>query len=180
MNFIKGMTWGWVGIRGQWATEEAKHSMKEMKERLAVNWTAIAFQGLQETAHSTEINYKSGTVVTDDEVYWAINEAKKLGLSVCLKPVVNCSDGTWRAHINFFDLDVPCEPKWSEWFESYTKFILHYAKIAEETGCEMFCVAVKWCKPIAVSRNGENLFEKYVKCIQVSLLIIVTSIKKAR
>ncbi|MFA9458183.1 1,4-beta-xylanase [Halalkalibacter sp. AB-rgal2] len=164
MNFIKGMTWGWVGIRGQWATEEAKHSMKEMKERLAVNWTAIAFQGLQETAHSTEINYKDGTVVTDDEVYWAINEAKDLGLSVCLKPVVNCSDGTWRAHINFFDLDVPCEPKWSEWFESYTNFILHYAKIAEETDCEMFCVG---CEMVQTDRREQEWRELIRKVREV-------------
>ncbi|MNN23996.1 hypothetical protein D3C81_1374100 [compost metagenome] len=54
-------------------------------------------------------------------------------MKVCLKPIVNCADGTWRAHINFFDKDVPCEPKWSEWFRSYTAFILHYAVIAQES-----------------------------------------------
>ena len=69
-----------------------------------------------------------------------IHYAKSLDLNVILKPMVNVSDGTWRAHINFFDMDVPCEPKWSDWFKSYNDFILHYADIAEETGCEMFVI----------------------------------------
>ncbi|WP_026674526.1 glycoside hydrolase family 113 [Alkalihalobacterium bogoriense] len=149
MEYIKGMTWGWVGTRGEWKTEEAQQSMIAMSE-MAVNWTAIAFQGLQETAFSTEIDFKNDPVVTDDEVYWAIKQAKQLDLNVCLKPVVNCKDGTWRAHINFFDLDVPCEPKWSEWFASYEAFILHYAKIAEETSCEMFCIG---CEMVQTDRR---------------------------
>lgn len=66
-----------------------------------------------------------------------IDYAQGLGLRVALKPTANCKNGTWRAHINFFDEDVPCEPKWSNWFDSYMDFQCHYAKIAEETGCEM-------------------------------------------
>ncbi|KGA97799.1 endo-beta-1,4-mannanase [Alkalihalobacillus alcalophilus ATCC 27647 = CGMCC 1.3604] len=163
MEYIKGMTWGWVGTRGQWNTEEAKQSMTAMKD-IAVNWTAIAFQGLQETAFSTEIDFKNDPVVTDDEVYWAIKEAKELGLNVCLKPVVNCKDGTWRAHINFFDLDVPCEPKWSDWFKSYEAFILHYAKIAEETSCEMFCIG---CEMVQTDRREKEWRELIRKVREV-------------
>ena len=32
-----------------------------------------------------------------------ILDAQELGLLVALKPTVNCKNGTWRAHINFFD-----------------------------------------------------------------------------
>ncbi|MCZ0703089.1 hypothetical protein J2T56_001343 [Natronobacillus azotifigens] len=140
MEFVKGMTWGWIGTRGQWKTTEAEHSMEEMVDRLGVNWTAVAFQAQQKTAHSTEINYKDSPVVTTEEIYWAIDKAKSLGLKICLKPVVNCTNGTWRAHINFFDQDVPGEPSWTEWFNSYEEYILYYARMAEETKCEMFCI----------------------------------------
>ena len=51
--------------------------------------------------------------------------------------IILCKNGTWRAHINFFDEDVPCEPKWSNWFASYMEFQRHYAKISQEMGCEM-------------------------------------------
>ncbi|MBT2288671.1 1,4-beta-xylanase [Paenibacillus albidus] len=129
-----------MGRRGTWQNEDASRSMELMAATTGANWTAIAFSALQEAPQSTEIPYWEEPTVSDGEVRWAIDKAKSLNLKVCLKPIVNCADGTWRAHINFFDKDVPCEPKWSEWFRSYTRFILHYATIAEETDCEMFCV----------------------------------------
>lgn len=149
-EYVAGMTWGFMGIRGSWANDEASASMETMARNTGVNWTAIAFSALQDTAFSTEIPYWNEPTVTDDEVKWAIQKAKFLGLKVCLKPIVNCADGTWRAHINFFDKDVPCEPKWSDWFASYRDYILHFAQIAEETGCEMFCIG---CEMVQTDRR---------------------------
>lgn len=60
------------------------------------------------------------------------------GIRVGLKPTVNCKDGTWRAYISFFEHDVPCEPKWENWFASYVEFQTHYARIAEEEQCDIF------------------------------------------
>ncbi|MEO3944331.1 1,4-beta-xylanase [Gorillibacterium sp. CAU 1737] len=139
-GYKAGMTWGWTGTRGTWATEEAMHSMEIMADKLALNWVTIAFAALQDHPQSTQIDFENAPTVTDDEVKNAIRKAKELGLQVCLKPVVNVRNGTWRAHIRFFDRDVPCEPKWSDWFQSYTRFIVHHARIAEETGCELFCI----------------------------------------
>jgi len=150
LDYIGGMTWGWTGVRGTWSGERAAKSMELMAERLAVNWTAITFAALQDHPQATVIKFREEPTVTDDEIRSSIRKAKELGLNVCLKPVVNCSDGTWRAHINFFDLDVPCEPKWSDWFASYSEFMLHYARIAEETGCEMLCIG---CEMVQTDRR---------------------------
>ncbi|MEK3686727.1 glycoside hydrolase family 113 [Paenibacillus sp. FSL R10-2736] len=150
-EYIGGVTWGFMGRRGTWANDAAESSMELMKRATGANWTAIAFSALQATPQSTEIPYWSEPTVSDEEVRWAIRQAKSLELKVCLKPIVNCADGTWRAHINFFDKDVPCEPKWSEWFRSYTAFILHYAVLAEESGCEMFCVG---CELVQTDRRA--------------------------
>lgn len=136
---VCGMTWGWTGIRGTWATPEAAESMKLMSQH-SVNWTAIAYATEQATAFSTGIPFDQEPTVTDDEIVWAIREAHSLGMKVCLKPVVNVADGTWRAHIGFFDWDVPNEPSWTQWFASYTDFLLHAARIAEAEGCEMLCI----------------------------------------
>lgn len=76
--------------------------------------------------------------MTDTELCSLIQYAKNAGLRVILKPTVNCLNGAWRAFINFFDEDVPCEPKWSDWFRAHTEFQLHYAQIAEDTQCDMF------------------------------------------
>ena len=104
--------------------------MRAMVDGTAANWVALAFAGWQSTAQSTQICWQQPPTVTDREVRAEIARAHSLGLKVCLKPVVNCADGTWRAHINFFDVDVPPEPKWSDWWKSYTAFITHYAAIA--------------------------------------------------
>ncbi|RUS48524.1 1,4-beta-xylanase [Cohnella sp. AR92] len=136
---VCGMTWGWTGVRGTWTGEAADHSMEEMA-KLGVNWVAIALAAEQEHPQSTTIPFREEPTVTDEEVRSAIRKAKSLGLKVCLKPVVNCANGTWRAHIGFFDNEIPGEPSWREWFASYGEFIKHYAVIAQEEGCEMYCV----------------------------------------
>ncbi len=133
------MTWGWTGVRGTWATDAAAGSMREMAGH-GVTWATLSYAALQKTAFSTEIPFEAEPTVTDDEIVWAIREAHSLGLKVCLKPVVNVADGTWRAHIGFFDWDVPGEPSWTEWFASYTAFIVHAARLAEAEGCEMLCI----------------------------------------
>lgn len=139
-GWIAGMTWGWGGRRGEWTGPEAERSMSLMVERLGVTWTAITFFTLQDTPQSTQVRFRDEPTVSDDEVRAAIRGAHERGLKVVLKPVVNCADGTWRAHISFFDHDVPCEPTWGEWFASYTEFLVHHARIAEEEGAEMLCI----------------------------------------
>ncbi len=91
-----------------------------------------------------------------------IEYAQSKGLRTVLKPTVNCRNGTWRAHISFFDEDVPCEPKWSNWFASYTDFQLHYAAIAEKTGCEMF---IAGCEMVQ-SEHREQEWRKLISDIR--------------
>ncbi|BCN30091.1 glycoside hydrolase family 113 [Anaeromicropila herbilytica] len=138
MEFIKGYTFAPFSKKGSYQGEEAYASLELLKNRTGINFIILVPNGLQDTPQSEEICYTSNATVSDEELIDMIKYAKKIGLRVALKPTVNCKNGTWRAHINFFDEEVPCEPKWSKWFVSYTDFQLHYAKIAEETGCEMF------------------------------------------
>jgi hypothetical protein len=152
-TYVAGMTWGWVGVRGTWNTPAAAESLQVMATTTGANWVAITLAALQDTAQSTEIHWRDAPTVTDEEVLAEIRNAQSLGLKVCLKPVVNCADGTWRAHINFFDIDVPPEPKWTDWWASYTGFITHYAKIAQETGCEMLCIG---CEMVQTDRREQE------------------------
>jgi hypothetical protein len=149
---VGGMTWGWTGVRGSWGGGDAEFSLDELV-KLEPNWIGVTFAALQATAVSTEIRFEDAPTVTDDEVRWAIRAAHSRGVKVCLKPVVNCADGTWRAFIGFFDWDVPGEPQWNQWFASYERFILHYAAIAEEEGCELFCIGCEMVR--ADSRDAE-------------------------
>lgn len=131
----KGYTWGFYSGEGKFMTPEAEASM----ERLASNgldWICIPVNCFQDTFYSTTIYSMFGRTQTDEEVIFAIKKAKSLGLKVCLKPMVDCLDRSWRARIHFPEQTVGY---WDTWFKSYNAFMLHYAKLAEKYGCEMLC-----------------------------------------
>lgn len=162
LNFIKGFTFAPFAKKGSYTKKEAYKSLDNLKERVGVNFVIFVPNGLQDTPQSEEICYTSNSTVSDKELEEIIAYAKKIGLRVALKPTANCKNGTWRAHINFFDEDVHCEPKWSKWFESYTNFQLHYASIAERTGCEMF---IAGCEMV-MSEHREKEWRKLISDIR--------------
>lgn len=138
MEYIKGITFGSFAGRGSFEQKAAYQSMDLLVERTGANFIMLVPNGVQETPQSETIDYSSQATMSDEELTRMINYIHEKGLRVGLKPTVNCKNGTWRAHINFFDKDVPCEPKWSSWFDAYTDFQMHFARLAKSTGCEMF------------------------------------------
>ncbi len=134
--FCKGYTWGAFSRSGLYQTKQAQESMTRLAEN-GLDWICIPVNAYQESYMSTMVHPVYGRTQTDDDVIFAINYAKKLGLKVCLKPMVDTMDGVWRARISF-----PEESRvdyCDRWFGSYLQFMLHYAAIAEKTGCEMLC-----------------------------------------
>lgn len=173
MDYIKGFTWGWCSAKGEWLKTTAEESMRLMVKGTGSNTIVIALAALQDKAQPTSIDYKGSHIVSDEELIWAIKNAQKLGLKVILKPTVNVKDGTWRAHINFFDNDILGEPQWNQWFESYTKYMLHYANIARETNCFMLVNgfglwdwdATLYEKAKAKSNDGYGVYGKPAEAI---------------
>lgn len=134
--FCKGYTWGFFSRDGEWLTEAAEESMRRLASN-GLDWICLPVNAWQETFYSTRIFSLYGRTQTDAEVEHAIKLAKSLGLKVCLKPMVNCLDRSWRARINF-----PTEEGanyWDPWFQSYTTFMVYYARMAERLGVEMLC-----------------------------------------
>ena len=140
METINGITFGFMSQRGDWQDPMSRESLRMMKEELAASHVILPITVTQAHPQSTKIDWQSDNVLIDAEVKGMIAYAQGIGLKVILRPMVNVADGTWRAHINFFDYDVPCEPTWSQWFDSYREYLNHYAKLAEETGCVMLVI----------------------------------------
>lgn len=153
MELIKGVTFGYMSKRGEWQTDKARKSLQLLKTRCAINTVILPVVVEQDTILSTDINWQAKDVLSDQEVENMIDYAISLDLRVILKPMVNVSDGMWRAHINFFDHDAVCEPKWSDWFKSYEAFILHYAKIAQAKACEMLVIG---CELVNANRREKE------------------------
>ncbi len=134
--FCKGYTWGFFSKEGELMTKEAEDSMRRLASN-GLDWICIPVNGWQETFYSTTIFSLYGRTQTDEELKHVIKLAKSLNLKVCLKPMVNCLDHAWRARIDF-PPEEGCD-YWEKWFASYNRFMCYYAKLAEETGCEMLC-----------------------------------------
>ncbi len=142
---IKGFTYGYDGKRGDYRTEGAIKSQKLLFET-GVNWVCLAFSCCQETAHSTKIDFDFARSCSDRDIMAAVEHAHANNVKVCLKPMVNCKDGVWRAYINFADSDFAGKDiYWDKWFQSYGDYMKYYAQLAEETGCEMLCIGCEMC-----------------------------------
>jgi len=143
------------------ADTETMESLQTLVNSTACDTIILAFEALQDTPQSEKINYVGDFIPTDEELKQVIRYAREdLGLRVILKPMLNCKNGVWRAHINFFDLEVPCEPKWNKWFESYTEYLLHFAKIAEDTNCEMLIIGCELVQTERKEAYWRTLVEK--------------------
>jgi len=135
--FHKGMsyvTWSSSGF----ASPASDLSIRSMSE-IGVKCVAIIPTWYQEKYNSTEIAAGDRTP-SDQSIRHAIRKAHGEGMFVMLKPHIDLSaDGeNSRSDIGFSSDD-----KWSQWFDSYTKFIAHYAKIARDEDVEFFCIGTE-------------------------------------
>lgn len=142
---FKGFTYGFAAKRGMFRSKEGIKS-QELLYQTGINWLCLAVVLEQETAHSTKIEFDFGANSSDRDIIAAVERAHKNNIKVCLKPMVNCKDGVWRAYINFADSDFDGNDiYWDKWFKSYSDFMIYYAELAEETGCEMLCIGCEMC-----------------------------------
>lgn len=150
MDMIKGITFAPFAAKGTLHTPQAKASLLALAQRTSASHIILVPAGIQQTPYAEAIDFTGSGSPGDDELLGIIGYAQSLGLKVILKPTVNCTNGVWRAHINFFDNDVPGEPQWKNWFAAYRQFQLHYARIAQTTGCAPCLLpSAKW-----LWRNG--------------------------
>lgn len=158
--FCKGFTWGFMARTGEFQTKEAEQSM----ERLAADgcdWICIPVNCWQEHYYSRHIFSLFGRTQSDADIRTAVEKAHSLGMKVCFKPMIDCLDSAWRAHIDFPE-QIP--EAWDEWFSSFDDFILYYSDMAEALSCEMLCFA---CEMNGMYRQGGHCRETVKKIREV-------------
>jgi hypothetical protein len=74
-----------------------------------------------------------GDTPTDEALRHVIAACRKIGMRVMLKPHIDPRTDEPRINI------MPSE----EWFDSFEELTLRYARLAEETGAEIFCVGTE-------------------------------------
>ena len=135
----KGMCYA-TWQQDKFASEHSDASLERL-QALGTDHLSLIVTRYQETYNSTKIKSTERTP-SDKSLSHAMKTARKLGLTVMLKPHIDLMDkhdGTyWRADIGFTS-----EKDWQKWFKEYRKFILHYAKLAERGKATIFCVGTE-------------------------------------
>lgn len=162
-NFV---TWHWgmdVNL------EEAKKEIDYQISKCKVNAITFSFAAQQEHCYSTEIDWKGNHMPTDEALSNLIEYSKEKGLKTIVKPMLNVMDGYWRAYIRFFDEDVPCEPKWKDWFNSYNDYLIHYAQFCETNNVDMLIIG---CELVGTDHRQQEwrTLVKYIRDVYNGLL----------
>ena len=171
---VNGFTYGYGARKGNLRTEKAMVSQDKLMDT-GINWVCIAQSVNQERYNSTEIFFDYHHTATDKDIIFAIRRFHEKGIKVCLKPIVNCNDGMWRAEIDFPDMNMyGKDVYWDSWFASYSSYILHYAEIAEDEGCEMLCIGCELLGTERKERHWRTLIQE-VRKVYHGLLVYNTN-----
>ena len=103
--------------------------------RTGANTLSLVVSGHQENGSSTSIFVDLRKTPSDDRIKALIAYAHKQNLRVVLMPIVlleNPREGEWRGKID--------PTSWDEWWEDYTAFVIHYAKLAQKSGTEVLVI----------------------------------------
>lgn len=110
-----------------------------------IDWLTFVSWGYQDDFDSPILTHHNGDSImireSDSSYVEHINLMRSEGFKVLVKPHVwvrQPSEGTWRSEIYPTD-----DENWEVWKENYTDYILRYARIAEETHAEMFCIGAE-------------------------------------
>lgn len=137
-EFQKGMCYVTYSP-ARFVSTASDNSLKEMT-KTGAKWVAIATTWYQDRRNTTDI-YPTEKTPNDLSMIHAIQTAHSLGMKVMIKPhldISDTSDGSWRGEICCVN-----DADWKVWFESYQKFIVHYAKMAQENNVELFCIGTE-------------------------------------
>lgn len=116
---------------------------------LGVEWIVQTPFGWQEAHDKPEFR-----IVTADHVHWGETDvglvgttrlARTKGIRTVLKPHIwlrrsrdGSTEGAWRGEIAMTN-----EEDWERWFELYSEFITHYARLAEANDIELLCIGTE-------------------------------------
>ncbi|HLF28483.1 MAG TPA: hypothetical protein VJG32_19285 [Anaerolineae bacterium] len=125
---------------GEYSFAESDQAL-ERYAALGGGWISLIVTGYQDNIDATSI-VKSAATPTDADLIHVIDQARRLGLKVMLKPHVDLANDPlrWRGEIGFHFI---FEQQWADWFSSYRRFIEHYAQLAEAHSVEQFSIGTE-------------------------------------
>ena len=138
-----GVTFGFYATNGYFGSVEAKAEIDAIA-RAGATWVTVVPTVWQDSC-SSSFQYKDFALTPNDiELMDAIDLIHAKGMKVQLRPMLECKDGIGRLGV-WMIADRERMPGRStqargKWFDSMAARSVYYARIAERTKCELFCL----------------------------------------
>ncbi|HKD19763.1 MAG TPA: hypothetical protein VKG23_18050 [Thermoanaerobaculia bacterium] len=149
-GFLRGVSFAMTNtIEGGYISPASLAALQHLAS-LAVNSVAILPYGLVRETGSDEVLFvhRSARGETDEGIVHAIQDARSLGMSAMLQPLLWVGGGESVGTIAMAD-----DKGWASWFESYRRYVVHQAVVAEAAGAALFCVGTELRKAEAHERE---------------------------
>jgi hypothetical protein len=128
-----------AGARG-YGSPTSDATLQELAD-VGVEWVSLTPFGFMRSLDEPRVHfigdYRGGE--TDARMEEVLDQAKARGLRVLLKPHLWIARGEWRGNIDFAR---PAD--WQRWFDSYERWILHYADMAQRNEVAAFVIGVEF------------------------------------
>lgn len=147
-EFQKGMNY--VALSKERLSSAGSDESLKALSKTGTKWVAVIVTWYQESCSSTSI-FPGANSPSDESLIHAIDTIHSLGMKAMVKPhleIIDTSGGSWRGEI------ACAKDDWDAWFDSYSKFITHYAAIAEEHKAEMFCIGTELTSVAIMKKNS--------------------------
>jgi len=159
-EFQTGMTWGFAAQPGFFASDEARRQVDAMYA-IGVRWIVLTPNVWQEQYCSTRQFADFEKSIPDFELMDIIDYVHGKGMHVQLRPMLERHDGTGRHGVVVGDdwERVAGKPRGycRRWFDSMRARSVWYARLAERTRCEMYCLDSEFDKFIGKSAEWKSV-----------------------
>ncbi len=139
----RGVTFGFYARNGVFSSQWALDQVQKMVD-LNINWVVLIATVMQDTPYS-DTQYRDFEVTPGDhELMTIIDALHQAGIRVHLRPMLETQNGQGRLQVQYFGdgmgTRIPGRGSdhWARWFNSMRKRSVYYARIAQQTGCEMY------------------------------------------
>jgi hypothetical protein len=146
-GFQKGFCFAHEGyqIYNGYLSRKADEALEKL-QTLGVNAVSITpFTFMRDATRPVPLRFSEGAGSENDEsIMHAGLKAQSLGMQVMIKPHIWLGGNRWPG-----DIEMQSEADWQHFFEHYTRWISHYALMAEMYRFPVLCVGVEMVKTTA-------------------------------
>ena len=138
-----GVTFGFYATNGYFGSVEAKAEIDAIA-RAGATWVTVVPTVWQDTCSSSFQDKDFALTPNDIELMDAIDLIHAKGMKVQLRPMLECKDGIGRLGVWMIQdrerMPGRATRERAKWFASMAARSAYYARIAERTKCEAFCI----------------------------------------